>query len=120
MEILIDQGTTDASGTVLRQTRTGCEWWTYAGLKANAALVQRHGLSATFDSLTIRAHCSPIELNLALESPSNAPSPEIDQHFLPKFAECLPDGLLVQFAGERLYDVDSAIRTERSRIMQII
>ena len=25
--------------TVLRATRTGCEWWTYAGLKANAALV---------------------------------------------------------------------------------
>ena len=43
-------GTTDSGGTVLRPTRTGCEWWTYAGLKANAALVHGFGLPATFDS----------------------------------------------------------------------
>ena len=59
LELLSAQGTTDPSGTVLRPTRTGCEWWTYAGLKANAALVQSFGLPATFDSLTIRARCCP-------------------------------------------------------------
>src|SRR6185369_9617720 len=62
LELLMAQGTTDPDGTVLRSTKTGCEWWTYAGLKANAALVQRFTLPATFDSLTVRARCSPIEL----------------------------------------------------------
>jgi hypothetical protein len=61
------KGTTDPAATVLRATRTGCEWWTHTGLKANAALVQRFGLPASFDSLTIRARCSPIELNRALD-----------------------------------------------------
>src|SRR5580700_11037556 len=67
LELLQAQGTTDAEGTILRETRTGCEWWTYAGLKANATLVQRQGLPATFDSLTIRARCSPIELKRAMD-----------------------------------------------------
>lgn len=60
-----------------RQARTGCEWWTYAGLKANAALVRRHGLPATLDSLTIRARCSPIELNRASDAPPTDSVPEI-------------------------------------------
>jgi hypothetical protein len=44
LELLAAQGATDPDATVLRATRTGCEWWTYAGLKANAALVQRFSL----------------------------------------------------------------------------
>src|ERR1019366_4404152 len=82
MELLAAQGTTDPAATVLRATRTGCEWWTYAGLKSNAALVQRFGLPATFDSLTIRARCSPIELNQALDTLPKEASAEIDERFL--------------------------------------
>jgi ATP-dependent Lhr-like helicase len=108
MELLAAQGTTDPAATVLRATRTGCEWWTYAGLKANAALVQRFGLPASFDSLTIRARCSPIELNRALDAARKEEFPEIDQRFLPKFAECIPDNLLAQFVSQRLYDWSSA------------
>ena len=107
-ELLAAQGTTDPTGSVLRPTRTGCEWWTYAGLKANAALVQSFGLPATFDSLTVRARCSPIELNRALDGQPKDPSPEIDQRFLPKFAECIPNNLLAQFASQRLYDWSAA------------
>jgi ATP-dependent Lhr-like helicase len=119
LELLATQGTTDTEGTVLRPTRTGCEWWTYGGLKANAALVQRFSLPATFDSLTIRAHCSPIELNRALNDPAKSASPEIDPRFRPKFAECLPDHLLAQFARERLYDWSAASQVERSAVVEV-
>jgi hypothetical protein len=119
LELLAAQGTTDAEATVLRATRTGCEWWTYAGLKANAALVQRFSLPATFDSLTIRARCSPIEMKRALDGPPCEQSSEIEQRFRPKFAECLPDRLLAEFARERLYDWDSASQVERSAVIDI-
>lgn len=104
LELLQAQGTTDPGGTVLRETRAGCEWWTYAGLKANAALVQGRGLPATFDSLTIRARCSPIELKRTLDKSPRERILDVDDRFLPKFAECLPDHLLSQYAQERLYD----------------
>jgi ATP-dependent Lhr-like helicase len=119
LELLVAQATTDPSGTVLRATRTGCEWWTYAGLKANAALVQRFGLPATFDSLTIRGRCSPVELSRALEAPPKEPLPEIDERFRPKFAECIPDNLLAQFASQRLYDWDGASQVERSMVIDV-
>src|ERR1035438_3082802 len=51
---------------------------------------------------------TPIELNLALDGPSKEASPEIDQRVLPKFAECIPDSLLAQFASQRLYDWSAA------------
>src|SRR5579863_4597776 len=108
IEVLASQATPDSGGTVLWPTRTGCEWWTYAGLKANAALVHGFGLPATFDSLTIRARCSPIELNRTLDAPPRGSMPAIDERFRPKFAECLPDALLAQFAHERLYDWSAA------------
>ncbi|MCX6621226.1 MAG: hypothetical protein NTY38_09125 [Acidobacteria bacterium] len=104
METVIAQGTADSGGTLLRPTRNGCEWWTYSGLKGNAALVRRFGLPASFDSLTIRARCSLTELKRGLDAPPEDPAHEIDPHFLPKFAECIPDNLLAQFARERLYD----------------
>jgi ATP-dependent Lhr-like helicase len=118
MELLTVQGTTDPDGTILRETRTGCEWWTYAGLKGNAGLVQLYGFPATFDSLTIRARCSPIELNRALEAAPKNAKPEIDQRFLPKFAECLPEELLARFAQERLYDVEVASRIAAAAIVR--
>jgi hypothetical protein len=119
LELLQAQGTTDTDGTILRETRTGCEWWTYAGLKANAALVHRHGLPATFDSITVRARCSPIELNRLLGADPKEVSREIDQRFLPKFAECIPEALLSQFASERLYDWRAAAQINRSAIKQV-
>ena len=102
----------------MRSTKKGCEWWTYAGLKANAALVQRFALPATFDSLTIRARCSAIELKRSLDAQPQERPPEIDPRTRPKFAECLPDELLAQFAQERLYDWPAASRIRAGRIIE--
>jgi hypothetical protein len=118
MQLLTAQGTTDPEGTILRSMRKGCEWWTYAGLKANAALVQRFALPATFDSLTIRARCSPIELKRSLDAEPQERPPEIDPRFRPKFAECLPDALLAQFAQERLYDWPAAVTIQSEKIVE--
>ncbi len=118
LQLLIAQGTTDPEGTILRSTRKGCEWWTYTGLKANAALVQRFAIPATFDSLTIRARCSAIELKQLLDAQPQEMPPEIDPRFRPKFAECLPDNLLARFAQERLYDWPAAERTHVGKIIE--
>jgi ATP-dependent Lhr-like helicase len=117
LEPLMAQGTTDPDGTILRSTKTGCEWWTYAGLKANAALVQRFALPASFDSLTVRARCSPIELKRALDGNPQDRDPEIDQRFRPKFAECLSEHHLTLFARARLYDWPAAVRIQAERII---
>lgn len=118
LELLMAQSTTDPDGTVLRSTKTGCEWWTYAGLKANAALAHGLALPATFDSLTIRARCSPVELKRSLDAfPHEDRDTEIDARFRPKFAECLPEHLLVQFVRERLYDWPAAAQIQASRII---
>ena len=111
------QGTTDPDGTILRSNKTGCEWWTYAGLKANAALVQRFALPASFDSLTVRARCSPIELKRALDGNPQDRDPEIDPRFRPKFAECLSEHHLALFARARLYDWPDAERIGAERII---
>ena len=117
LELLKAQGTTDSEGTVLRPTKTGCEWWTYAGLKANAALAQRFALLATFDSLTIRARCSPVELERSLDAPPQDLDTDINPRFRPKFAECLPEHQLAQFAHERLYDWAAASQIRTGRII---
>lgn len=117
MDLLAAQGTVDPGGTVLRATKTGCEWWTWAGLKANATLVQRFGLPATADSMTIRARCTPIELKRLLEAPPREEPPDIPSRFRPKFEECLPDNLLVRFAQARLYDWPAATRLLENRIV---
>jgi hypothetical protein len=78
LEALSAQSPTDPECTILHYTKKGCEWWTYAGLKANAALIQRFALPATFDSLTIRARCSAIELKQALDATPRNLLPEID------------------------------------------
>jgi hypothetical protein len=118
LRLLMAQGTTDPEGTILRSTRKGCEWWTYAGLKANAALVPRFAIPASFDSLTIRARCSAIELKRSLDAQPQDRPPEIDPRFRPKFAECLPDALLAQFAQERLYDWPAAVRIQAGKIIE--
>jgi ATP-dependent Lhr-like helicase len=112
------QRTVDTEGSVLRATRTGCEWWTYAGLRGNAALIRRFELPATFDSVTIRATCSPIDLKHRLDNPQNPLSSPPDSRFRPKFAECLPDGLLARYAWERLYDWSAANYVNRERIVE--
>jgi ATP-dependent Lhr-like helicase len=117
MELLKNQSTTDPDGTVLRPTRTGCEWWTYAGLKANAALIHGIGIPATFDSLTLRARCSPVELKRLLDRSLRESDPELDTRFRPKFAECVPQHLLAQFARERLYDWPAAVVTKAGPII---
>ena len=119
LEILAAQGTADHGGTVLRATRTGCEWWTYGGLRANAALARRFALPCTFDSLTIRAQCSPVELKRSLDRPSEPSAPPPDPRFRPKFAECLPNNLLARFAWERLYDWPSAKQIEASSTIEV-
>jgi len=117
LELLMAQGTTDPDGTVVRSTRSGCEWWTYAGLKANATLAERFALPATFDSLTVRARCSPVELKRSLDVPPQDRDPEIYPRFRPKFAECLPEYQLAQFARERLYDWPGASQIRAGKII---
>jgi ATP-dependent Lhr-like helicase len=107
---LAAQGTADPDGTVLRATRTGCDWWTYAGLKGNAALVHKHALPATFDSMTIHIGCSAIELRARLDTHASVSPPERDPHFRPKFAECVPENLLALLGWNRLYDWQAADR----------
>jgi len=70
--------------------------------------IEAVGLPATFDSLTIRARCSPIELSQALDTLPKEASAGIDERFLPKFAECIPASLLALFASQRLYDWSAA------------
>ena len=43
----------------------------------------------------------------------------MDQRFLPKFSECIPDNLLAQFARERLYDWDAAKQVERLAVIDV-
>jgi ATP-dependent Lhr-like helicase len=117
LELLMAQGTTDQDGTVVRSTRSGCEWWTYAGLKANATLAEQFALPATFDSLTVRARCSPVELKRSLDVPPQGRDPEIDPRFRPKFAECLPKHHLAQFARERLHDWPAASQIRAGKII---
>ena len=119
MAQLVAQVTVDQDGTVLRATRTGCEWWTYAGLRGNAALAYRHALPATFDSITIHARCSPAELSRRLETQPTVASSGPDPHFRPKFAECIPDHLLGSFAWERLYEWDAANHTQQSKTIYV-
>jgi ATP-dependent Lhr-like helicase len=118
METLAAEGTVDQEGTVLRSARTGCDWWTYAGLKGNAALARQLALPCTFDSMTVRARCSAVELKRSLDTRIDSTPPEPDPHFRPKFAECIPDNLLVLFAQERLYDWDAANHIKQSRICE--
>src|SRR5207245_636337 len=93
METLAAEATVDQEGTVLRTVRTGCDWWTYAGLKGNAALARQFALPCTFDSITVRARCSPVELKRSLDTPADLAPSEPDPRFRPKFAECIPDNL---------------------------
>ena len=82
-----------------------------AGLKANAALVQRFPLPAAFDSLAVRPRCSPIELKRALEGAPQDGDSEVDPRFRPQFAECLPEHQLNLFARACLNDWPAASRT---------
>ncbi len=117
MEHLVAQGTVDPDGTVLRNTRTGSDWWTFAGLKGNAALVLKHTLPATFDSMTIHARCSPIELRDRLRDGVSAEPAVPDPRYRPKFAECVPDRLLGIFAWKRLYDWRAAACIDEMEIV---
>ncbi len=119
METLAAEATVDQDGTVLRTARNGCEWWTYAGLKGNAALAREFALPCTFDSMCVRAHCSPVELKRSLDSRAHLTSPKPDPHFRPKFAECIPDKLLALFAWKRLYDWAAAKQIEQFRIVDV-
>jgi hypothetical protein len=75
-------------------------------------------LPATFDSLTIRARCSLVELKRSLDAPQPQDrDTEIDARFRPKFAECLPEHQLARFACERLYDWAAASQIQEGRII---
>jgi hypothetical protein len=74
-------------------------------------------LPASFDSLTVRARCSPIELKRTLDCNPQDRDPEIDPRFRPKFAECISEHLLTLFARARLYDWPAASRIREERII---
>ncbi|MDZ4800304.1 MAG: DEAD/DEAH box helicase [Bryobacteraceae bacterium] len=103
MEPLVDR-----EGTMLLETSQGCEWWTFGGMRANAALTYAWPFAVTFDNLSIRARVSPIELSEAINAAWDLLPPESNPRNAPKFAECLPNDLLGLFAWERDYDRRSA------------
>ncbi len=97
---------TDSSATTLHPTNTGCVWWTFAGLRANAFLAS--GLNARFDNLRLICDYPVPELAkrvLSVEIQNVA----VPQKFAaPKFSETLSESELLSYARERLYDEAAA------------
>ncbi len=94
----------DADGTILTETKAGTEWWTFAGLRGNAALTYAWPFPVTFDNLAIRTKASPVEVRKAIATERDIAPPKPNPRNAPKFAECLPDDLLGLFALHRDYD----------------
>jgi hypothetical protein len=98
----------DPTGTLLLETKGQTEWWTFAGFRGNAALTQSCPFPVSFDNLSIRTRASRVELRRAIETRQNLVFPQINRQNLPKFAECVPERLLGEFALLRNYDQRAA------------
>jgi hypothetical protein len=98
----------NADGTVLLETKSGCEWWTFAGLRGNAALTYAWPFPVSFDNVTIRANVGRQALQQAAKTEWDLAPPKPDRRFRPKFAECLSADQLGRLAWCRLYDRDAA------------
>lgn len=89
---------------MLLETKSGTEWWTFAGLRGNAALAYGWTFPVTYDNLSIRTQASAVEVRKVIENQHQTKLPEPNRRNLPKFSECLPEGLLGLFAWHRNYD----------------
>ncbi len=115
----------DADQTVVRRDAVGVAWWTFAGLRANAAMAdffRRRGVGAT-KADNFRVHFegslatpgladSLRELSSADPSAMRTPIEEKTIDGL-KFSECLPRPLAVKELEERLTDRPAIASTAR-------
>jgi ATP-dependent Lhr-like helicase len=108
---------TDTSGTVLQPTKTGCVWWTFAGLRANAFLARN--LNARFDNLRFLCDYSPFELSKAVRSEMSTEIHLPEKFSLPKFAEALSESERSTYAQQRLYDRSSARKILAMPMVQV-
>jgi ATP-dependent helicase Lhr and Lhr-like helicase len=101
---------TDNSGTVLHAIKSGCVWWTFAGIRANALIadwLRSKSIDSRSDNLRLICDCSVPELSKAIRSEiGEIHLPE--KFTLPKFAEALSKCELSVYAKQRLYDEPSA------------
>ncbi len=101
---------TDTSGTALHATKSGCVWWTFAGIRANALIAawfRCQNIDSRSDNLRLICDCSVPELSKAIRSEiGEIHLPE--KFTLPKFAEALSKSELSVYAEQRLYDEPSA------------
>ena len=98
---------TGSAGTLIHATKTGSEWWTFAGLRANALLaawLRSAGLLSRFDNLRLLSDSTAAELSKVLRSLKAADPPLPDRLTAPKFSEALSEELLADLARHRLYD----------------
>jgi hypothetical protein len=106
-----NKGITDANGTVLQDTKTGCEWWTFGGLRANAtvaAWLRSAQIACRFDNLSLSTEDSPYELSKTIAS-LNPTDPQLPEKMTPpKFADGIPEALLLDLDRSRFYNVPAA------------
>jgi ATP-dependent Lhr-like helicase len=107
----------DAEGTILLETKNGTEWWTFAGVRGNAALTYAWPFPVTQDNLTIRTRATQAEVRTAIDTRWDLAPPQPNHRNLPKFAECLPDHLLGLFAWHRDYDRPAATSTQEQSVI---
>jgi ATP-dependent helicase Lhr and Lhr-like helicase len=114
--------------TTLHRHATSLRWWTFAGLRANAALTRILGPKARSTSradnfyvaLSDEATSEDLDAALALirQNPEAAALPEVDEDAVEgvKFHNCISPGLLVQMLEQRLADSASLSQTAREQL----
>jgi hypothetical protein len=101
----------------LRDTKTGCEWWTFGGLRVNATLaawLRAAQISCRSDNLRLSTDASPYELSRTIAA-LNPTDPQLPEKMTPpKFADAIPEALLLDLDRSRVYDVPAAAEILRS------
>jgi ATP-dependent Lhr-like helicase len=109
----------DPEGTILLETKNGTEWWTFAGLRGNAALTYPWPFPVTQDNLSIRTRATQAEVRDAIDTCWDLAPPQPNPRNLPKFAECLPHHLLALLAWHRDYDRPAATTIEEQPVISV-
>lgn len=113
--------------TVVTETADQHAWWTFAGLRANAAIAHAlagHGLSTEATDLAIRITgiFPPGEIEHRVTEFARAvgepPAPAVSQQAIDdlKFSQCLPRSLAHLSVCARLHDPASTIRVLRQPV----